>query len=91
VKDDVSICQKCFCMTHTRLGMCWKCHADKPSKTEQPVGDRALAIATERIESKKAHPESFWRGKCFEEIDKMHKMLTDTEKKLVRREKKKVK
>lgn len=66
MKDDVSICQKCFCMTHTRLGMCWKCHADKPSKTEQPVGDRALAIATERIESKKAHPESLkeqeWKG-----------------------------
>ena len=36
-------------MTHTRLGMCGKCHADK---LEQPVGDRALAIATERIEKK---------------------------------------
>jgi hypothetical protein len=30
VNDDVSLCPKCNSMTHTRLGMCGKCHADKP-------------------------------------------------------------
>lgn len=28
--DDISLCRSCNCMTHTRLGMCGKCHADKP-------------------------------------------------------------
>jgi hypothetical protein len=32
VKDDVSLCKSCNCMTHTRLGMCGKCHADKPKE-----------------------------------------------------------
>jgi hypothetical protein len=31
-KEEVSLCEKCNCMTHTRLGMCGKCHADKPSE-----------------------------------------------------------
>lgn len=29
--EEISLCQSCFCMTHTIFGLCGKCKAPKPS------------------------------------------------------------
>jgi hypothetical protein len=42
--EDVSLCPACSSMTHTRLGMCGKCHADKPTIKD---AKRFIEIASE--------------------------------------------
>ena len=38
-KYDISLCDKCYCMTHTIKGKCGKCHSIKKSDYEYEVTD----------------------------------------------------